>query len=80
LQLYSIFSAARKTGFRFFTSSERIINNCSYILALIDGLEEQMILSTAKKKSRRILHENATKLEAERIYWKIEPKLDGPSW
>jgi hypothetical protein len=47
------------------------INNCSYVLALLDGLEEQRILFVAEANFRKILKKHQSKLlEAKRIYWR----------
>jgi hypothetical protein len=47
------------------------INNCSYVLALLDGLEDQRLLSVAEANFRKILKKHQGKLiEAKRIYWR----------
>jgi hypothetical protein len=45
------------------------INNCSYTLALLDGIEDQRHLSLDEKNFRKILQSHTRKLlEAKRIY------------
>jgi hypothetical protein len=48
-----------------------LINNCHFVLALLDGLEEQRLLSTLENAFRRLVKKHLGKLlEAKRTYWK----------
>jgi hypothetical protein len=48
-----------------------VISNCSYVLAMFDGLEEQRVLSNAEKNFRKALKLHITNLlEANRVYWR----------
>ncbi|XP_071678500.1 uncharacterized protein [Lolium perenne] len=48
-----------------------IISNCSYVLTLLDGLEEKRPLSTVERNFRTALTEHQSKLiEAQRLYWR----------
>jgi hypothetical protein len=48
-----------------------IINNCNYVIALLDGLEEQRALSIIEENFRKALKEHPIKLlEAKRLYWR----------
>jgi exonuclease III len=47
------------------------IHNCSWVIALLDGLEETRSLSRPEKNFRKIIRCHLAKLlEAKRIYWK----------
>jgi aspartate oxidase len=47
------------------------INDCSYVLALLDGHKEQRILSVAEANFRKVLNKHQSKLlEAKMIYWR----------
>jgi hypothetical protein len=49
----------------------KLINNCLFVLALLDGLEEQRSLSSLESAFRRLVKEHLGKLlEAKRICWK----------
>jgi hypothetical protein len=53
----------------------KIINYCSYTLALLDGLGEQRNPSIVEKKFRSIQENHTRKItEAKRIYWKNRAK------
>lgn len=48
-----------------------IIENCNYVMTLMDGFEEQRTLSLMERNFRKILKKHILKLvEAKRIYWK----------
>jgi hypothetical protein len=48
-----------------------IISNCSYVLTLLDGLEEHRSLSVVETNFRTALIKHQTKLiEAQRLYWR----------
>lgn len=54
-----------------FSQLNKLITNCSWVLSLLDGLEDQRILSTVEKKFRQIFKSHLHKLvEAKRLYWK----------
>ena len=54
----------------------KVINSCYYVLALLDGLENQRMLSLQKKNFRKILRDHIAKLlEAKRIFWKNRAKI-----
>jgi hypothetical protein len=60
-----------KAWSRELSNLNKLINNCSWVLALFDGLEEQRFLSQVEANFRRILKIHIQKLlEAKRIYWK----------
>lgn len=49
----------------------KLINNCNFVLALLDGLEDQRPLSRLESAFRRIVkHHLCALLEAKRTYWK----------
>jgi hypothetical protein len=49
----------------------KLINNCNFMIALLDGLEDQRTLSRLESAFRRIFKLHlASLLEAKRIYWK----------
>jgi hypothetical protein len=49
----------------------KLINNCSWVLALLDGLEDQRPLSQVEHNFRNIVKNHLQKLlDAKRIYWK----------
>jgi hypothetical protein len=49
----------------------KLINNSSYVLALLDGLEEQRPLSLMERNFRKQLQAHLLKLlESKRVYWK----------
>lgn len=49
----------------------KLINNCSWTLALLDGLEDQRVLSLVESNFRKLVKAHLQKLlEAKRIYWK----------
>lgn len=49
----------------------KLINNSNFVLALLDGLEDQRPLSTLENAFRRVVKGHLNKLlEAKRIYWK----------
>jgi hypothetical protein len=48
-----------------------IINNCSYVIAMLDGLEDQRTLSIIEIKFRNVVKLHLGKLlEAKRLYWR----------
>jgi hypothetical protein len=48
-----------------------LINNTRFVLALLDGLEEQRPLSVIERKFRKQLKVNLINLlEAKKVYWK----------
>jgi hypothetical protein len=52
------------------------INNCSFILSMLDGIEDQRNLSVAEHNFKKILENHTRKLmEAKRIYWKNRAKI-----
>ena len=54
----------------------KIIEACSYVLAILDGLEEQRNLSIQENNFRNALKKHQLKLlEAKRIYWKSRAKI-----
>jgi hypothetical protein len=54
----------------------KLINNSSYVLALLDGLEEQRTLSLIERNFRQLLKSHLLDLlEAKRVYWK--QRVDG---
>ena len=54
----------------------KIIEACRYVLAILDGLEEQRILSIQENNFRNALKKHQLKLlEAKRIYWKNRAKI-----
>lgn len=58
----------------------KLINNCSWVLALLDGLEEQRCLSLIEGNFRKIVKKHMHKLlEAKRIYSSKGPQSDGSS-
>jgi hypothetical protein len=49
----------------------KLINNCSWVLALIDGLEDQRLLLVVELNFRKIVKKYLQNLlEAKRIYWR----------
>lgn len=49
----------------------RLIHNCDFVLAMLDGLEDQRPLSNHERIFRVIVKQHlANLLEAQRIYWK----------
>jgi hypothetical protein len=49
----------------------KLINNSSYVLALLDGLEEQRTLPLIERNFRQLLKSHLLNLlEAKRVYWK----------
>jgi hypothetical protein len=49
----------------------KLINNSSYVLALLYGLEEQRTLSLVERNFRQLLKSHLPNLlEAKRVYWK----------
>lgn len=49
----------------------KLINNCNWVLALLDGLVDQRRLNTVERNFRKIVISHLLKLlEAKRIYWK----------
>jgi hypothetical protein len=49
-----------------------LINNCSQVLALIDGLEDQRLLLVVELNFRKIVKKYLQNLlEAKRIYWRL---------
>jgi hypothetical protein len=55
----------------YLTQLSYTINKCSYVLALLDGLEEQRALSWVEKIFRKALKSHLTKiLAAKRLYWR----------
>lgn len=49
----------------------KVINNCNWVLALLDGLEDQRGLSLIESNFRKIIRSHLQKLlEAKRKYWK----------
>lgn len=49
----------------------RLINNSNYVLALLDGLEDQRALSMLESAFRRVVQKHlADLLESKRLYWK----------
>jgi hypothetical protein len=53
-----------------------VIDSCEYILAMIDGLEDQRVLSTQEKNFRKALKAHLLKLlEAKRLYWRSRAKI-----
>jgi hypothetical protein len=68
--------AGLKKWSRNLSNLSMIINNCCFILALIDGLEEQRELTIMETNFRKILQDHTSKLmEAKRIYWKNRAKI-----
>jgi mannosylglycoprotein endo-beta-mannosidase len=60
-----------KAWSREFSKLNKIINNCSWVLAMLDGLEDQRPLSRVEHNFRNIVKKHLQKLlEAKRIYWK----------
>jgi hypothetical protein len=58
------------------TSGSQNINNYQYTLALLDGIEEQRILSIIEKNFRNIVENHTRKMqEAKRICWKSIAKI-----
>ena len=54
----------------------KIIHSCNFVLALLDGLEDQRLLSIIESNFRRLLKVHLTKLlEAKRIYWRSRAKI-----
>lgn len=54
-----------------FSHLNRVINNCSWVLALLDGLEDQRNLSTLESNFRKVVKIHMQNLlEAIRLYWK----------
>ena len=52
------------------------ISACNYVLSMLDGIEDQRILSTMEANFRIILRKHISKLmEVERIYWKTRFKM-----
>lgn len=48
-----------------------IIENCNYVLAMLDGIDDQRHLSNIEKNFRKALKAHLGKLlEARRIYWR----------
>lgn len=48
-----------------------LIDKCSYVLAMFDGIEEQRVLSVPERNFRTALKQHTAKLlEAKRLYWK----------
>jgi hypothetical protein len=63
--------AAVKKWSRNLSNLTKIINNCNFTLAMMDGLKEQRPLSVMEKNFKRILKKHTEKLlEAKRTYWK----------
>jgi hypothetical protein len=53
-----------------------VINSCEYVLAILDGIEDQRPLSTPEKNFRKALKSHLLKLlEAKRIYWRSRAKI-----
>jgi hypothetical protein len=63
--------AALKKWSRNHSNLHKIIENCNFTLALLDGIEDQRNLSIMEKNFRKILKAHTAKLlETKRIYWK----------
>lgn len=74
-QLISSKFKVLRRGLKFWSKSlsnlSQLISNSSWVLALIDGLEDQRPLCLVERNFRRILKTHLLKLlEAKRIYWK----------
>jgi hypothetical protein len=68
--------AAMEKWSRNHSNLHKIIDNCSYTLALLDGIEEQRSLSIMEKNFRRILKAHTPKLlETKIIYWTNRAKM-----
>jgi hypothetical protein len=68
--------AALKKWSRNHSNLDKIIENCNFTLALLDGIEEQRNLSIMEKNFRKILKAHTAKLlETKRIYWKNQAKM-----
>lgn len=49
----------------------KLINNCNFVIALLDGLEDQRPLSQPESSFRRLVRAHLLNLlEAKRVYWK----------
>lgn len=60
-----------KTWSRKLSKLSMFINNCNFVLALLDGLEEQRTLSRPESNFRALVKQHLAKLlESNRIYWK----------
>ena len=65
-----------KTWSRNFSKLNKIIDACNFVLAMIDGLEEQRSLSLQEKNFRTALKKHLTHiLEAKRLYWRSRAKI-----
>jgi hypothetical protein len=54
----------------------KLISNNSYVVALLDGLEEQRPLSLIERNFRKLLRAHLlTLLEAKRVYWKRRARI-----
>jgi hypothetical protein len=54
-----------------FSNLGKLINNSHFVLAILDGLEEQRFLSNLESSFRRLVKQYLAKLlEAKRVYWK----------
>lgn len=56
---------------RYLSKLSKLINNCNFVLSLLDILEDQRQLSGLESAFRRVVVKHlADLLEAKRIYWK----------
>ena len=61
---------------RHLSQLNKIIDSCNFVLALLDGLEDQRHLSLLEKNFRKSLKLHLIKLlEAKRIYWRNITKI-----
>jgi hypothetical protein len=68
--------AALKKWSRNHSNLHKIIENCNFTLALLDGIEDQRNLSIMEKNFRKIHKAHTAKLlETKRIYWKNRAKM-----
>jgi hypothetical protein len=70
------FKNALKKWSKNLSNLNKILSNCNYTLALLDGLEEQRDLSIMERYFRLIIKKHTQKLlEAKTIYWKSRAKI-----
>lgn len=59
-----------------FSQLSKTIENCCFYVKLIDGIEDQRLLTVAERNFRKILIDHTNKLlEAKRIYWRIRANI-----